>query len=190
MVDVKKLTTFYDSCGPHATLCRDRRGRRQKNEGVLRFLICARDPLRRSACRREKTQDFLRFLRRAHAKLYGVRLVEALSLGRRANLFWSWRALYGVRVEMLSLWRRAVFLSCGRGLCSHPREHQQPSSSHGEAKHQKVFDPKESVEMKSKCATTMSLRDRSTALCAASSYRSRRTSRASKRPTSRSDLNC
>ena len=48
VVEVQKLWTFYDFCWPRATLCRDSRGRGSKTEDFLRFLRCARDPLRRS----------------------------------------------------------------------------------------------------------------------------------------------
>ena len=47
MVEVKKLRTFYDFCGPRATLCGDSRGRGSKTGDFLRFLACPRDPLRR-----------------------------------------------------------------------------------------------------------------------------------------------
>ena len=60
MVEVKKLWTLYDFCGPRATLCGDSRGRGSKTEDFSRFLQAARDPLRGS--------------------------VEALSLWRRAIL--------------------------------------------------------------------------------------------------------
>ena len=36
MVEVKKLKTFYDFCGPRTTLCGDSRG--SKTQGFLRFL--------------------------------------------------------------------------------------------------------------------------------------------------------
>ena len=48
MVEVQKLRTFYDICGARATLCGDLRGRGSKTEDFLRFLLAARDPLRRS----------------------------------------------------------------------------------------------------------------------------------------------
>ena len=48
VVEVQKLGTFYDFCGPRATLCGDSRGRGSKTEDFLRFLRSARDPLRRS----------------------------------------------------------------------------------------------------------------------------------------------
>ena len=48
VVEVQKLRTFYDFCGARATLCGDLRGRGSKTGDFLRFLACARDPLRRS----------------------------------------------------------------------------------------------------------------------------------------------
>ena len=77
VVEVQKLRTLYDFCGARATLCGDSRGRGSKTEDFLRFLACARDPLRR--CARS------RFKNRARPSAEIVR-VEALSLWRRANL--------------------------------------------------------------------------------------------------------
>ena len=54
MVEVQKLRTFYDFCWPRATFCADSRGRGSKTEDFLRFLACARDPLRRFAWSRFK----------------------------------------------------------------------------------------------------------------------------------------
>ena len=82
-VVVPKLRTFYDFCWPRATLCGDSCGPGSKTEDFLRFLACARDPLRRFALSRfkncfcgaratlcgdsrgrgSKTEDFLRFWR-------------------------------------------------------------------------------------------------------------------------------
>ena len=55
----------------NATLCGDRRGRGAKTRGFLRFLICPRDPLRRSAWSRCKNSRFLRFLICPHDPLRG-----------------------------------------------------------------------------------------------------------------------
>ena len=94
VVEVQNLRTFYDFCGARATLCGDSRGRGSKTGDFLRFLACARDPLRRFAWSRfknwglfydfswpratlcgdsrgrgSKTGDFLRFLRCARDPL-------------------------------------------------------------------------------------------------------------------------
>ena len=58
VVEIEKLRTFYDFCGARATLCGDSRGRGSKTEDLLRFLRCARDPLRRFAWSRSKSWDF------------------------------------------------------------------------------------------------------------------------------------
>ena len=86
MVEVQKLRTFYDFCGPRATLCDYSRGRGSKTEGFLRFLRCTRDPLRRSCASK-----------RFHCG--AVRI--CLSLGEPSAEI--------VHVEALSLWRRAFF---------------------------------------------------------------------------------
>ena len=62
MVEVQKLRTFYDFYHARATLCGDSRGRGSKTEDFLRFLTCARDPLRRFAWSRFKNCGLLRFL--------------------------------------------------------------------------------------------------------------------------------
>ena len=54
VVEVQKLRTSYDFCGARATLCGDSRGRGSKTGDFLRFLRCARDPLRRFAWSRFK----------------------------------------------------------------------------------------------------------------------------------------
>ena len=48
VVEVQKLGAFYDFCGARATLCGDSRGRSSTTVDFLRFLLAARDPLRRS----------------------------------------------------------------------------------------------------------------------------------------------
>ena len=85
----------------------------QKLEVVfLRFLRCPRDPLRGSAWSRCKKSSFLRFwhsrtnpLRRScvskHSRCGAVRIL--LSLGKPSAEI--------VRVEALSLWRRAIFVA-------------------------------------------------------------------------------
>ena len=90
MVEVQKLKTFYDFSGPRATLCRDSRGRGSKTEGFLRLLRSARDPLRRSCVSKR-------------SRCGAVRI--CLSLGEPSAEI--------VRVEALSLWRRAIY-SCSR----------------------------------------------------------------------------
>ena len=93
MVEVQKLRTFYDFCGARATLCGDSRGRGSKTEDFLRFLRSARDPLRRSCASKR-------------SRCGAVRI--CLSLGEPSAEI--------VRVEALSLWRRAIFLLAKRPL--------------------------------------------------------------------------
>ena len=113
MVEVHKLRTSCDFCGARATLCGDSCGRGSKTADFLRFLRCARDPLRRFAWSRLKNCGlFTISARRARPSAEIVR-VEALSLWRRANLANPLRRLC---VEALSLWRRAVFLLATRPL--------------------------------------------------------------------------
>ena len=61
VVEVQKLRTVYNFCGARATLCGDSRGRGSKTEDFLRFLRCARDPLRRFAWSRFKNRIFYDF---------------------------------------------------------------------------------------------------------------------------------
>ena len=84
MVEVQKLRTFYDFCGARATLCGDSRGRGSKTAGFLRFLRRARDPVRRSCAAKR-------------SRCGAVRM--RFSLGEPSAEI--------VRVEALSLWRRA-----------------------------------------------------------------------------------
>ena len=93
MVEVQKLRTFYDFCWPRATLCGDSRGRGSKTEDFLRFLLAARDPLRRSCASKR-------------SRCGAVRI--CVSLGEPSAEI--------VRVEALSLWRRAIFLLAKRPL--------------------------------------------------------------------------
>ena len=93
VVEVQKLRTFYDFCWPRATLCGDSRGRGSKTEDFLRFLRCARDPLRRSCASKRSCCGAVRV---------------CLSLGEPSAEI--------VRVEVLSLWRRAIFLLAKRPL--------------------------------------------------------------------------
>ena len=54
VVQVQKLEVFCNFYHARATLCDDRRGRRAKTRGVLRFLRCSHNPLRGSAWSRCK----------------------------------------------------------------------------------------------------------------------------------------
>ena len=92
MVEVQKRTS-YDFCWSRATLCGDSRGRGSKTEDFLRFLRCARDPLRRSCASKR-------------SRCGAVRI--CLSLGEPSAEI--------VRVEALPLWRRAIFLLAKRPL--------------------------------------------------------------------------
>ena len=93
VVEVQNLRTFCDFCGPRATLCGDSRGRGSKSEDFLRFLRSARDPLRRSCASKRSGCGAVRI---------------CLSLGEPSAEI--------VRVEALSLWRRALFLLAKRPL--------------------------------------------------------------------------
>ena len=93
VVEVQKLRTFYDFCWPRATLCGDSRGRGSKTEDFLRFLLAARDPPRRSCASKR-------------SRCGAVQI--CLSLGEASAEI--------VRVEALSLWRRAIFLLAKRPL--------------------------------------------------------------------------
>ena len=73
-------------------LCGDSRGRGSKTEDFLRFLRCARDPLRRSCASKR-------------SRCGAVRI--CLSLGEPSAEI--------VRVEALLLWRRAIFSPLVRG---------------------------------------------------------------------------
>ena len=90
VADVQKLRTFYDA---RATLCGDSRGQSSKTADFLRFLLAARDPLRRSRASKR-------------SRCGAVRI--CLSLGEPSAEI--------VRVEVLSLWRRAIFLPAKRPL--------------------------------------------------------------------------
>ena len=90
---VQKLRAFYDFCGARATLCGDSRGGGSKTEDCLRFLQAARDPLRRSCASKRSCCGAVRV---------------CLSLGEPSAEI--------VRVEALSLWRRAIFLLAKRPL--------------------------------------------------------------------------
>ena len=113
MVKVQKLRTFYDFCGARATLCGDSRGRGSKTEGFLRFLRCARDPLRRScASKRSRCGAVRNFLSLGEPSAEIVR-VEALSLWRRAIFLLAKRPL-----EVVSWFARLLSQSSGRGFDS------------------------------------------------------------------------
>ena len=72
MVEVQKLRTFYDFYHARATLCGDSHGRGSKTEDFLRFLSCARNPLRRFAWSRfKKLRTFYDFCQ-PRATLCGV----------------------------------------------------------------------------------------------------------------------
>ena len=127
----------------NATLCGDWRGRGAKTRGFLHFLICPRDPLRRSVWSRCKnSRFFLRFLicratlcgdrRGRGAKTRGVFCVfcgaratlcgDRRGRGAKTRCFLHFFAAPArpsaeiVRVEALSLWRRANSSKCLRTL--------------------------------------------------------------------------
>ena len=117
VVEVQKLRTFYDFCGARATLCGDSRGRGSKAGDFLRFLACARDPARRFAWSRFKNWSFLRFLLAARDPLRGSCASKRSRCGAvRICLSLGEPSAEIVRVEALSLWRRAIFLLAKRPL--------------------------------------------------------------------------
>ena len=84
VVEVQKLAVcFCVFCGARAALGRDQRGRGAKTRGF--FLICLRDPLRRSAWSRCKNSRFFALMTFADEPSAEIVQVEALSLWRRAN---------------------------------------------------------------------------------------------------------
>ena len=86
MVEVQKLEVFCVFCGARATLCGDRSGRGAKTRGFFwRFCRCPRNPLRRSAWSRCKNSRFFAFLIFPDEPSAEIVRVEALSLWRRAN---------------------------------------------------------------------------------------------------------
>ena len=128
---------FYDFCWPRPTLCGDSRGRGSKTGDFLRFLRCACDPLRRFAWSRFKNWGLFTISAVRARPSAEIRVVEVQKL--RIFYDFCWRpsagivrvALCGavriclslgelsaeiVRVEALSLWRRAIFLLAKRPL--------------------------------------------------------------------------
>ena len=95
-VEVQKLRTFYDFCGARATLCGDSRGRGSKTEDFLRFLIYTISAGRARVVEVQKLRTFYDFC--------GPRATLCGDRARRSAL------AVIVRVEALSLWRRAFFL--------------------------------------------------------------------------------
>ena len=138
VVEVNKLRTFYDFCGARATLCGDSRGRGSKTEDFLRFLRCARDRLRRFAWSSFKNWGLFTISAVRARPSAEIRVVEAQKLttfydfcgpratvcGDRARRSAPVRICLSlgepvaeiVRVEALSLWRRAFFLLAKRPL--------------------------------------------------------------------------
>ena len=98
VVEVQKLGTFYDFCSARATLCGDSRGRGSKTEDFLRFLRCARHPLRRSCASKRSRCGAVRIW---------------LSLWRRAIFLLAKRPL-----EVVSWFARLLSQSRGRGFDS------------------------------------------------------------------------
>ena len=113
MVEVQKLGTFYDFCGARATLCGDSRGRGSKTGDFLRFLLAARDPLRRFAWSRFKNCGLFTISASRVRPAAGIVRVEALSLWRRANLL-----LAKWPLEVVSWLARLLSQSRGRGFDS------------------------------------------------------------------------
>ena len=113
MVEVQKLRTFYDFCGPRTTFCGDSRGRGSKTEDFLRFLRSARDPLRRSCASKRSRCGAVRIcLSLGEPSAENVR-VEALLLRRRAFFLLAKRPL-----EVVSWFARLLSQSRGCGLDS------------------------------------------------------------------------
>ena len=109
VVEVQKLEVFCDSCGACATLCGDRRGRGAKTADLLRFCGARMNPLRRSCVSSGAVR--IRFsLGEPSAEIVRV---EALSLWRRAIL-----SLAKWPLEVVSWFARLLSQSRSRGLDS------------------------------------------------------------------------
>ena len=83
-LDVQKLRTLYDFCDARASVCGDG----YNTADVSRILICARDPLRRSAMFKN-LRLFLRFLRSTRDPLRG----SCVSKRSRCGPVRSWLSL-------------------------------------------------------------------------------------------------
>ena len=94
VVEVQKLRTFYDFCGARATLCGDSRGRGSKTGDFLRFLLAARDPLRRFAWSRSLSEDFTISAVRARPS-EEIRVVEVQKLETFYDFCWPRATLCG-----------------------------------------------------------------------------------------------
>ena len=113
VVEVQKLRTFCDFCWPHATLCGDSRGRGSKTEDFLPFLRRARDPLRRSCASKRSRCGAVRICLSLGEPSAEIVRVEVLSLWRRATLLLAKRPL-----EVVSWFARLLSQSRGRGFDS------------------------------------------------------------------------
>ena len=113
VVEVQKLRTFYDFCKPRATLCGDSRGRGSKTEGFLRFVQAARDPLRRSCVPKRSRCGAVRVRLSLGEPSAEIVRVEALSLWRRASLL-----LAKWPLEVVSWFARLLSQSRSRGFDS------------------------------------------------------------------------
>ena len=110
-----RIADFSDFCKPRATLCGDSRGRGSKTVNFLRFLTRARDPLRRFAWSRFKNCGLFTISASRARRSAGIVRVEALSLWRRANLL-----LAKWPLEVVSWLARLLSQSRGRGFDSPP----------------------------------------------------------------------
>ena len=96
-----------------ATLCGDSRGRGQKTEDFLRFLQAARDPLRGSCASKRSRCGAVRICLSVGEPSAEIVRVEALSLWRRAIFLLAKRPL-----EVVSWFARLLLQSRGRGFDS------------------------------------------------------------------------
>ena len=105
------LRTFYDFCKPRATLCGDSRGRGSKTERLFTISASrARPSAQIRVVEVQKLSDFLRFYASRARPSAGIVRVEALSLWRRALAKWP--------LEVVSWLARLLSQSRGRGFDS------------------------------------------------------------------------
>ena len=95
VVEVQKLRTFYDFCGARATLCGDSRGRGSKTQDFLRFLLAARDPLRRFAWSRFKNSGLFTISAGRARPSAEIRVVEVQKLRTLYDVCWPCATLCG-----------------------------------------------------------------------------------------------
>ena len=99
MVEVQNLGTFYDFEHARATLC----GRGSKTDDFLRFLACARDPLRRCAWSRLKNCEHFTISAVRARPSAEIRVVEVQKLGSFYDFCGARATLCGDRARRSAL---------------------------------------------------------------------------------------